>query len=88
MSFVAWIVFGLVVGLIARAIMPGPQPMGIIRTTLLGIAGSFAGGTLASALAHSPYSHPGYLHVHPVGLIGSVLGALVLLILANVIRNR
>ena len=44
MAVLGWIVFGLVIGLIARAIMPGAQPMGFILTALLGIAGSFIGG--------------------------------------------
>ncbi len=43
MGVIGMIVFGLVIGAIARFLMPGPQPMGIILTILLGIAGSFLG---------------------------------------------
>ena len=56
-AVLGWIVFGLVIGLIARAIMPGAQPMGFILTAVLGIAGSFVGGwlgTFLSWLAASP----------------------------------
>jgi uncharacterized membrane protein YeaQ/YmgE (transglycosylase-associated protein family) len=88
MSILAWIVFGLVVGLLARAIMPGPQPMGLIRTTLLGIAGSFAGGIVAEALATGRIHFGGYYPIHSAGLIGSVLGALLLMIIASVLRGR
>jgi len=48
MGILAWIVFGFVVGLIARAVVPGRQGMGLIMTTVLGIAGSLIGGLVAS----------------------------------------
>ena len=51
LAVLGWIVFGLVIGLIARAIMPGAQPMGFILTALLGIAGSFVGGWLGTFLS-------------------------------------
>jgi uncharacterized membrane protein YeaQ/YmgE (transglycosylase-associated protein family) len=44
LAVLGWIVFGVVIGLIARANMPGAQPMGFMLTSLLGIAGSFVGG--------------------------------------------
>jgi uncharacterized membrane protein YeaQ/YmgE (transglycosylase-associated protein family) len=72
----SWIVFGLVVGLIARAIYPGPQSMGVAATILLGVAGSFVGGTLANALFGG-----GIFAMHAAGFVGSVIGALVLLAL-------
>ena len=50
-AFIGWIVFGFVIGVIARFLMPGPQPMGIILTTVLGVAGSFLGGYLGSHAA-------------------------------------
>ena len=78
MSILVWIVFGLIVGFIARAIMPGRQAMGTIATMLLGIAGSLIGGFIASGFGRS-----GITAVTPVGLIGSVLGALLLLFLAG-----
>ncbi len=50
MHILGWIVFGLVVGAIARLLMPGRQPLGIIVTILLGIAGSFVGGWIGTLL--------------------------------------
>jgi uncharacterized membrane protein YeaQ/YmgE (transglycosylase-associated protein family) len=78
MSILLFIVFGIVAGLIARAIMPGRQSMGIVMTALLGIAGSFVGGFVASLISgHS------VLDFHTTGLIGSVLGALAVLALVG-----
>jgi uncharacterized membrane protein YeaQ/YmgE (transglycosylase-associated protein family) len=51
MGILAWIVIGLVAGLIAKAIMPGNDPGGFIVTTLLGIAGAFVGGWIGGAIA-------------------------------------
>ncbi len=77
MGIVAWIVFGFVVGLIARAIVPGRQGMGLVMTTLLGIAGSLIGGIVASALAG------GGAGFQPSGFIGSIIGAIVLLVIGG-----
>ncbi len=82
MSILVWIVFGLVVGLLARAIMPGSQSMGIIMTTLLGVAGSLLGGVVGSLLQ--------YGYVGPVtgaGFLGSLLGALLLLALFTMVKR-
>ena len=51
MSFLAWIVLGLIAGAIAKAIMPGNDPGGIIVTILIGIVGAFLGGFLGSMIA-------------------------------------
>jgi uncharacterized membrane protein YeaQ/YmgE (transglycosylase-associated protein family) len=84
MALLAFIVFGLIVGLIARALMPGRQSMGLIGTALLGMAGSFIGGFLGS-LIHGG----GMLELHTTGIIGSILGALVILFLTSMgARNR
>jgi uncharacterized membrane protein YeaQ/YmgE (transglycosylase-associated protein family) len=69
-----WIVFGLVVGLIARGLVPGTQPMGCTRTILLGIAGSFIGGAIG-------FFFRGGSLVQSSGWIGSVVGAVILLVL-------
>jgi uncharacterized membrane protein YeaQ/YmgE (transglycosylase-associated protein family) len=50
MGFIGWIVLGLLAGIIAKAIMPGDDPGGIIVTTLIGIAGAVIGGLIATAL--------------------------------------
>ena len=48
MAIIGWIIFGLIVGAIARFLMPGTQSMGMIMTILIGVAGSFVGGYLGS----------------------------------------
>ncbi|MGE0685628.1 MAG: GlsB/YeaQ/YmgE family stress response membrane protein [Dehalococcoidia bacterium] len=53
MSIIAWIVVGLIAGIIAKALMPGKDPNGLIITILLGIGGAFVGGFLAVALGIS-----------------------------------
>lgn len=82
MGILTWIVFGFVIGLIARAVMPGKQSMGLIMTTLLGIAGSLIGGLIASALGGGDAT--GF---HASGFIGSLIGALALLLLAGFVTN-
>ena len=68
-------VVGLVVGAIARFLMPGAEHMGLLMTGLVGIAGSFIGGFIAR-LFSTPAD--GAI-VHPAGIVLSVLGALILL---------
>lgn len=70
----AWLVFGFIVGAVARAIYPGPQPMGFLGTSLLGIVGSVVGGVVANLVVGAPV-----LAFHTVGLIGSIVGALLVL---------
>lgn len=82
-AILSWIVFGLVVGLIARALVPGAQPMGISGTILLGVAGAFVGGLVGNLLAGYPA-----LHVHAAGFIGSVLGAILVLVLTTFATRR
>lgn len=75
MNLIAIIVVGLLAGLIARALMPGKQSMGVVMTTGLGIAGSFVGGLIGSLI----YSHGKLLEFHPSGLVFSVIGSIVVL---------
>jgi len=84
MGIIAWIVFGLVIGLLARALVPGKQSMGLILTTVLGIAGSLIGGLVASALGGGRTGE-----FSSAGFIGSLIGAIVLLLIAGaVLRPR
>lgn len=82
MGILAWIVMGLIVGVIAKLIMPGKDPGGFIVTILLGIAGAFVGGFIGSALGLGDVS--GFN-------LGSILlatgGAILLLILYRVIKK-
>jgi uncharacterized membrane protein YeaQ/YmgE (transglycosylase-associated protein family) len=76
MLHIIWyIIVGFIVGLIARAIMPGAQHLGFIMTTLIGIGGSIVGG-LISRLFSKP--EPGSAF-HPAGFIMSIIGAIILL---------
>jgi uncharacterized membrane protein YeaQ/YmgE (transglycosylase-associated protein family) len=72
------LIVGFIVGAIARLLMPGRDPIGILGTIVLGIAGSFVGGFLQNLVQYHSLSVHGF---HPVGLIGSVIGAWVLLLL-------
>ncbi len=78
-SIIGWIVFGLIAGAIAKLLIPGRDPGGWIVTILIGIAGSFIGGFLGSLLGFSG---------GPAGWIGSILGAIILLLLYRMIVGR
>jgi len=75
------IIVGLIAGLVARLIVPGRDRIGILGTILLGIAGSFVGGFIWNLV---DYHRVAPHHFHPAGIIGSILGALVVLILLRV----
>ena len=83
MGIIAWIVFGFIVGLIARAIVPGRQGMRFVMTTLLGIAGSIIGGLIASAV----WGQGNAGQLQGAGLIGSVIGAILLLLVAGFVMG-
>ena len=83
MGILGWIVFGLVVGLLARAVMPGKQQMGLIMTTLLGMAGSVVGGFFTSLFTGHRATD-----TYGAGFIGSLLGALLLLWLVGSVFKR
>ena len=72
MSILLTIVIGLVVGALAKLVMPGRDPGGIIVTILLGIAGSFVAGMLGNALGW-------YSGGEGPGIIASIIGAVILL---------
>jgi len=78
MGIILFVVFGLVVGLLARALLPGRQSMGLLATALLGIAGSFVGGFLVSLVTHNRVTD-----LNTAGMIGSVVGAILLLVVVS-----
>ena len=81
MTVIGWIVFGLVVGALAKLVMPGRDPGGIIITVLLGIAGALVGGFVGQALGwYGPNDNAGFLM--------SVAGAIILLALYRVVFVR
>jgi uncharacterized membrane protein YeaQ/YmgE (transglycosylase-associated protein family) len=91
-AIIGWIIFGLIAGLVAKAIMPGKDPGGAIVTILLGIAGSVIGGFIGQALFgygraasdSSELSRPGFL----MSLVLAVIGAIVLLAVYRLIKGR
>ena len=72
------LIVGFIVGAIARLLMPGRDPIGILGTIVLGVVGSFVGGFLQNLIEYHSLSVHSF---HPVGLIGSIIGAWVLLLL-------
>ena len=76
-----WIIFGLIVGAVAKLLMPGRDPGGFIVTMLLGIAGALVGGFLGRAAGW-------YGPNDPAGFLMSLFGAIVLLVLYRVIVGR
>ena len=85
MSIIAWIVLGLLAGLIAKAIMPGAERIGIIITTVLGIVGAILGGFLATALG---FGDPIDEFFDISTWLAAIVGALIILFLWNAISNR
>ena len=80
MGYVWMAVIGFVVGLIARAILPGTQSLGIILTAALGIAGSFLAGFAGKAMGW-------YTEGQPAGWIASVIGAILLLFIVSKLKG-
>ncbi|MFJ4791069.1 GlsB/YeaQ/YmgE family stress response membrane protein [Streptomyces sp. NPDC088794] len=77
MGFIAWLVLGLLAGAIAKAILPGRDPGGLIGTTLIGIAGAFLGGWLSARFLDRPVQRE-FFDAATWG--SAIAGALVLLI--------
>ena len=75
MGLILFLIVGLIAGFIARALVPGPDPMGWLGTMILGIVGSFVGGTLAALL------FGGTLDISAAGLIGSIIGSIIVLLI-------
>jgi uncharacterized membrane protein YeaQ/YmgE (transglycosylase-associated protein family) len=77
MGIIAWIVLGLLAGLIAKAVLPGSDPGGLIATTLLGVAGALLGGFLARALDLGDIEDFWDLETWLVAIGGSILVLLI-----------
>ncbi|MET9495397.1 GlsB/YeaQ/YmgE family stress response membrane protein [Streptomyces sp. NPDC006552] len=77
MGIISWIILGLLAGAIAKILLPGRDPGGLIGTTLIGVAGAFIGGWISSRWLDRPISKDFYDGATWVSAIG---GALVLLI--------
>ena len=81
MGILGWILFGLVVGIVAKFLMPGRDPGGIIITIILGIVGALVGGFLGQALN---LYQPG----EPAGFVGATLGAILVLWIYRMATRR
>lgn len=81
MGIIGWIVFGLLVGIVAKFFMPGRDPGGFVITIALGIAGALVGGFIGRAAGW-------YRESDPVGFLMAVLGSIVLLFLYRMMVRR
>jgi len=82
MGFLWTLIIGLVVGAIAKLLMPGKDPGGVIVTMLIGVAGALLAGFLGRALGW--YTNPG----EAPGIIASIIGAMILLLLYRLFTSR
>jgi uncharacterized membrane protein YeaQ/YmgE (transglycosylase-associated protein family) len=81
MSILGWILFGLVVGVVGKLLMPGRDPGGFVITILLGIAGALVGGFVGQALG---LYQPG----EPAGFVMAVIGSIIVLFLYRLFVGR
>lgn len=83
LNLLAWILFGLIVGFIARALLPGRDTMGLVGTVIVGIIGSVVGGLIGSVLVGGPEDR-----FQPAGFLGAVIGSILVLLLLRALRPR
>ena len=84
MGIIAMIIVGLIAGFVARALVPGRDPMGVVGTIVLGVIGSFVGGFLGYVL----FNKDGFEGaLQPSGLIGSIVGAVVALLVYRAVSG-
>jgi uncharacterized membrane protein YeaQ/YmgE (transglycosylase-associated protein family) len=74
-------IIGLIAGAVARFVVPGRDPLGCLGTIVLGIVGSFVGGFIWDLVEYHRFAPHKF---HPVGIIGSILGAIIVLILIRI----
>lgn len=82
MGLIGFLIVGLIAGFLARLIVPGKDDFGILGTLILGLIGSFVGGTLASLLTDGP------TQLGAAGIIGSIVGAIIALVVYNAVTGR
>ncbi len=85
LSFIWWLIIGLIAGALARLIMPGRDAMGMIATMILGIVGSIIGGLVSWAIWGADTNGNGF---RPGGLILSILGAILVLWIWRMVKSR
>ncbi len=84
MGILSWIIFGLIAGAIAKVIMPGRDPGGIIVTIIIGIGGGMLGGWLGSSV----FSNTGVTGFNLSSFIWAVIGSLILLLIYRLVFHR
>ncbi|MCA9234059.1 MAG: GlsB/YeaQ/YmgE family stress response membrane protein [Planctomycetales bacterium] len=84
-NIIGWLIAGLVVGLLARLLVPGRQPLGLLATTGLGVIGALAGGYAAKALTGGP-ADPTTAEAWP-GYLTAILGAAILLWIGGKVKG-
>ena len=82
MGILGFLIVGLIAGVIARFLVPGPDPMGWVGTLILGIVGSFVGGTLAALVVG------GTVTLSTAGIVGSIIGAIIVLLIWRAMGGR
>ena len=79
------LIVGLIAGAIARLLVPGRDPMGVLQTMGLGIVGSFVGGFLENLVFLHSMS---LFALHPAGILGSIIGSIIVLLISRVFGKR
>ena len=87
LSLLSWIVTGLIVGLIARALVPGKQSIGVMMTILLGVVGACVGGLISSAIWPTWTDDPNVSQMWP-GWLMSIAGGVIVLWLYVALTER
>lgn len=82
MNVIWWLIVGLVAGFIARGLVPGKDPMGVLGTLVLGLVGSLLGGFIGAIFTSNDDDFS------PSGLIGSIVGAIIALLVYRAITKR
>ena len=79
------LIFGAIAGYIARLLVPGPDPIGFLRTVVIGIIGSFVGGFLGYWLFEEDLNEGA---IQPSGIVGSIIGAVIVLLIYRLMTRR
>lgn len=82
MGVIVWLIVGLIAGFIARALVPGRDPMGVLGTLVLGLVGSLVGGFLGNLLFSGDFD------LSAAGIVGSVIGAVIALLAYRAYGSR
>lgn len=86
LGFIGFLILGLIAGAIARFLVPGKDSMGWIATLVLGVVGSFIGGTLGSLIFGG--DEGGIFDFRAAGIIGSIIGAIIALLIWRAVSSR